>query len=180
MNDIPTRQMITIQKLEYSLYFHQLVSGLKGVKVTNDDLFNLRHKLKEAGVADLSLFWDDLLRYKIANSDIRLPRCPIGGAHISSAKNNHGESHHFIHVYPETSRRDMVRAFQKIQDMFPTKAKEQPLGNLGEEVYDVIFKGLIENKKAADIYKDLNIESISVVVDRKTIDKIIGIMKKGL
>ncbi|MDD5693235.1 MAG: hypothetical protein PHU86_02090 [Patescibacteria group bacterium] len=181
MEQISSRQMRMMQKLEYNLYFHQLIHDLHGEEATFDVLFNLRKLLREKGIASLSLYWNDLLKFKIENPDIKLSRIPIGGAHTSDTVDSNGEHHHLIYVYPETSVRDVRRAFKCIQDKFPTKEKVQPLGDQNEEVYDIIFKELLAGKKAAEIFDIFNDdESIEYPVERKTIDSIIKKMKKGL
>ena len=180
MEKISSRQKRVMQKLEYSLYFHKLVNEFGGKKPSYDELFQLRKRLKDATVADLSLFWNDLLEYKIMNPKINLSKNLIGGAHKSDTIDSNGEHINLIHVYPETSYRDVKRAFQKIQQAFPEKKKIQPLGDQSEEVYETIFKALQDGKKAAEIFDIFNDdESIEYSVERKTIDSVIKKMRTG-
>lgn len=176
---VATRQAIIAQILEYNLYFNSKIKELHGKKINNDDLYNLRKDLKEKDIADLSAFWNDFLYPKILYPDLKLSKIMAGGSAFSNTKLNNGEYVRLIYVYPESTERDVKRAFRSIQKEMPKKYKVQPLGSLGEEVYDLIFKGLNKKMKSIDIYNQVR-EITSNVIEPKTINRIIKKMKQGL
>lgn len=182
-NEIATRQAIIAQILEYNLYFNKKIKKLHGGKVDNNILYDLRKDLKEKGIADLSSFWDAFLYPKILYPNFKLSKIMAGGMAYSSTKLNNGDYVRLIYVYPETTERDVVRAFKAIQTNLPEKYKVQPLGSLGEEVYDIIFEGLQKDMESIDIYKkvkDVIDPKRDLTLEPKTINRIIRKMQRGL
>lgn len=177
---VATRQAIIAQILEYNLYFNSKIKELHGKKINNDDLYNLRKDLKEKGIADLSAFWNDFLYPKILYPDLKLSKIMAGGSAFSNTKLNNGEYVRLIYVYPESTERDIIRTFKAIQAEMPGKNKVQPLGSLGEEVYDLIFQGLNEEKKPIDICRAVSGLKSDQAIEPKTIYRIIKKMKQGL
>ncbi len=172
------RKQITGQILEYSLYFNQRIKDFNKKPLKFDELREFRKELKAKGIADLSPFWNDLINLKIRNPSIKLSNMKMLCTHISST-NVEGEDYHNIYIYPETSYREVKQALKTLQErMF--KPSVQPLGDLGKKgIYDVIYKGLYENKPISNILAEID-EKFNFVVDEKSVRRIVKRMKLGL
>jgi hypothetical protein len=84
-----------------------------------------------------------------------------------------------IYVYPETSVRDVKKAFKVLQQRMQ-KTTVQPLGDLSNKIYDLVYSRLVEEKTAKQIYDEIyNINGLPTV-EQKTVEKIVRRMKKGL
>ena len=171
------RQKIIARNLEYNLYFNKKIKDFNKKALSFDELYKFRKDLKDKRIEDLSAFWNDFINLKIAHPNLKLPKLMSSGACISTTKVGK-EEFHMIYVYPETTVRDVISAFGVLQDRI-VRADVQPLGKLGDKVYDIVYEGLDEGRTTKEIFNFID-EKIDFVVDRKTVEKIIRRMKKGL
>ncbi|OPZ24022.1 MAG: hypothetical protein BWZ03_00320 [bacterium ADurb.BinA186] len=178
---IPTvaqRQKIVAKNLEYNLYFNKRIKEFDKKQLDYDQLYDFRKDLKDKGIADLSAYWNDAINTKISFPGRKLHKVLESGIHISSTEIN-DEFAHMIYVYPETSVRDVKKAFRVLQQKME-KTTVQPLGNLSNRIYDLVYKRLTEGKRAKQIFDEIyNINGLPTV-EQKTVEKIVRRMKKGL
>lgn len=171
----PVRQERISQVLEYSLYFNRCINQLTGQSVTEEMLYNLRKDLREKGIADLSPYWDGLLTMKIQNPALKMSLLKAGGAHTSRVKTKTGESYQIIHVYPETTDRDVQSAFQRISKDMPKQKKTQ---GINEKLYEFIFQKLLAGEKTSQIIRGVY-EELDYRIGEKRIREIVQKMKIG-
>lgn len=178
---IPTvaqRQKIVAKSLEYNLYFNKRIKEFEKKQINYDSLRAFRKDLCDRGIADLSAYWNDVINSKISFPNLKLSKLLESGIHISSTKID-DEYAHMIYVYPETSVRDVKKAFKVLQQRMQ-KTTVQPLGDLSNKIYDLVYSRLVEEKTAKQIYDEIyNINGLPTV-EQKTVEKIVRRMKKGL
>ena len=177
---IPTvaqRQKIVAKNLEYNLYFNKRIKELDKKQLDYDGLRAFRKNLNDRGIANLSAYWNDAINLKISFPDLKLSKLLASGIHISSTKID-DEYAHMIYVYPETSVRDVKKAFKVLQQKMQ-KTTVQPLGNLSNKIYDLVYARLIEEKTPDQIYDEILNTSGLPIVEQKTVEKIVRRMKKG-
>jgi len=178
---IPTvaqRQKIIAKNLEYNLYFNKRIKDFGKKQLNYDELHDFRKDLKDKGVADLSVYWNDMINSKISFPGQKLSKILESGIHISSTEID-GEYAHAIYVYPETSVRDVKKAFKVLQGKME-KTTVQPLGNLSNKIYSLVYSRLTEGKTAKQIYDEVYNTNGLPTVEQKTVEKIVRRMKKGL
>ncbi len=178
---IPTiaqRQKIVAKNLEYNLYFNKRIKEFSKKQLNYDQLYDFRKDLKDRDIADLSAYWNDAINSKISFPGLKLSKLLESGIHISSTEIN-DEYAHAIYVYPETSVRDVKKAFKVLQQKME-KATVQPLGDLSNKIYNLVYSRLVESKTAKQIYDEIFNTRGLPVVEQKTVEKIVRRMKKGL
>lgn len=171
------------QKLEYNLYFYKAINKLhnSGGKINLKMLYDLRKDLKDRKIADLSPFWDDFLAKKIEFPKMKLSKILAGASVILIKTNKFGEKINYIEIYPETSKRDVLRSFKVILKDQKT-VKCQPIKEKNILLYDAVFEGAVlelNRQEIIQMAKNKTEHVKNYTVDEKLIDKIITEIKKG-
>lgn len=174
---VAQRQKIVAKNLEYNLYFNKMIKEFNKKQLDYDGLRAFRKDLSNRGIANLSAYWNDAINSKISFPGLKLSKLLASGIHISSTKID-DEYAHMIYVYPETSVRDVKKAFKVLQQRMQ-KTSVQPLGDLSSKIYDLVYTRLIEEKTPKQIYDEILNTPGLPTVEQKTVEKIVRRMKKG-